>query len=457
MTFHIPLPAFIQDFLSKGHERSVKARKNIIGNIFVKISSTLLSLILIPITISYVNPTRYGIWLTLSSVISWISLFDIGLGGGLRNKLTQALAEGNNKLAKAYVSTTYGVITLIIIFVSFLFFIVNRFLDWSSILNAPELMRSELSVVAGIVFFTFSFQFIFKLITAVLTSHQETFIASLINFFGSLIGFVVIFILTKTTDGSLLKLALALSIPPIIVFIIANFILFSGKYKSIKPSIKFIEIKYLKSLANLGLQFFFIQIAGIVIYSSSNILISHFFGPAEVTPFNIAQRLFGAANMIFFIILTPYTPAYTDAYFRNDFEWIKKNIKVLIYIWFVLCIGLLLVLPFSPAIYRIWLHGKVNVPLSLSLFVVVYMIFQSWNAIFTYFLNGTGKIRLQLFASFAEAASFIPLAYFFAIYCNMKILGIVLASIIPLATGAVWTYIQYKKLINHSATGIWNK
>jgi O-antigen/teichoic acid export membrane protein len=456
-SMNFDISKFISDFFSKGHERSIKAKRNILGNVFVKVASTLVSLLIIPITINYINPTQYGIWLTLSSVIAWISLFDIGLGGGLRNRLTQALAEGNTVLAKAYVSTTYGVITLIIIFVSILFFIVNPFLNWASILNAPEAMRSDLSVVAGIVFITFSFQFVFKLITTILTAHQETFKTSLLNFFGSLIGFIIIFILTKTTEGSLLKLALALSTPPIFIFIIASVILFSGKYKSLRPSIKLIEIKYLRNLANLGLQFFFIQIAGIIVYSSTNILISQFFGPAEVTPYNVALRLFGATNMIFFIILTPYTPAYTEAYFKDDFNWIKKNIKGLIYIWIVLSIAIILVLPFSKAIFTIWLNNKVIVPLSLSVFIVFYMVFQSWNAIFTYFLNGTGKIRLQLYASFGEAISFIPLAWFFAIYCNMKILGIVLASIIPLAVGSIWTFIQYRKIINRSATGIWNK
>ena len=60
----------IISYFLKGHERSVKIKKNIVGNILVKVSSTVLSLVLIPMTITYVNPTRYGIWLTLSSVIS---------------------------------------------------------------------------------------------------------------------------------------------------------------------------------------------------------------------------------------------------------------------------------------------------------------------------------------------------------------------------------------------------
>jgi hypothetical protein len=36
-------------------------------------------------------PTRYEIWLTLSSIVGWFSFFDVGLGHGLRNKFAPSL------------------------------------------------------------------------------------------------------------------------------------------------------------------------------------------------------------------------------------------------------------------------------------------------------------------------------------------------------------------------------
>ena len=53
----------------------------------------LISLLLVPLTIDYLNPTQYGIWITLMSVIAWFNFFDIGLGNGLRNKFATAKAE----------------------------------------------------------------------------------------------------------------------------------------------------------------------------------------------------------------------------------------------------------------------------------------------------------------------------------------------------------------------------
>jgi len=72
----------VKNFFSKGHERTVLAKKNIIASLLVKGGSILVGLALVPLTIHYVNATQYGIWLTLSSLIGWFSFFDVGLGNG---------------------------------------------------------------------------------------------------------------------------------------------------------------------------------------------------------------------------------------------------------------------------------------------------------------------------------------------------------------------------------------
>ena len=81
--------------LDKGHERTVKAKKNIVASFVIKGLNIAIGLILVPLTINYLNPTKYGIWITLSSVIGWFSFFDIGLGNGLRNRFAEAIAVGD--------------------------------------------------------------------------------------------------------------------------------------------------------------------------------------------------------------------------------------------------------------------------------------------------------------------------------------------------------------------------
>jgi len=74
-------------------DRTKRAVQNIGISLFIKGGSILISFLLIPLTLDYLNPYEYGIWLTLNSVLSWVYLFDIGLGNGLRNRLAEALAK----------------------------------------------------------------------------------------------------------------------------------------------------------------------------------------------------------------------------------------------------------------------------------------------------------------------------------------------------------------------------
>src|ERR1700755_3062645 len=92
--------AVLKKMLNKGHSRSANARKNILASFLIKGCNIAISLILVPLTIHYVNPTQYGIWLTLSSIIGWFAFFDIGFGNGLRNKFAEAIAKDDHVLAR---------------------------------------------------------------------------------------------------------------------------------------------------------------------------------------------------------------------------------------------------------------------------------------------------------------------------------------------------------------------
>src|SRR5437868_2015111 len=96
---------FAIDFFTKGHQRSLEAKKNIIGSLVIKGISIAIGLILVPLTIHYINPSQYGIWLALSSMIAWISFFDIGFTHGLRNKFAEAKAKADKDAARVYIST----------------------------------------------------------------------------------------------------------------------------------------------------------------------------------------------------------------------------------------------------------------------------------------------------------------------------------------------------------------
>ncbi len=147
----------------EGHKRTVNAKKNIVASFAIKGLSIIVGFLMIRVTLDYLDQTKYGIWLTLSSFLTWFSFFEIGLGGGLRNKLAEALAVKDYKLGKSYVSTTYAILAIVISAAAVIFFIANVFIDWTVVLNTDEELGPELSSLALIVFGFFLFEVCFEI------------------------------------------------------------------------------------------------------------------------------------------------------------------------------------------------------------------------------------------------------------------------------------------------------
>ena len=450
-------PIFIVNFFTKGHERSINVKKNIIATFLLKGLSMIISFLFVPLTINYVNSTNYGIWITLSSLIVWFNFFDIGLGNGLRNKLTEAFAQKNMKLAKIYVSTTYAVLSLIIFPIMLIFIVVNPFIEWASVFNAPASMGGELRALMLVVFVFFCLKFVLQTFITILFADQKPSLNNALNLVWNLITLIIIFILTKTTEGSLFWLGTVISVVPVIVLIITSIYFFKHQYKDFAPSFSFVKFSYAKDLLNLGVQFFIISLAGVVIFSSTNLIISQLYGPVEVTPYNIAYKYFSITTMVFSMAMVPFWSAFTDAFVRKEYDWIKSSVKKLLITWILLLVFSIFMLIFSDFFYRIWLGKVIEIPFQLSFIVFIYFIFHSLSLIFTSFLNGIGKIRLSLISAVIEAIIYIPAALLFSEYLGMGVGGVVLASALSPLIGCIWMPVQYYKIINQRANGIWNK
>lgn len=447
----------ILSFLNKGHKRSQLAKKNILASIFIKGFNIAIGLTLVPLTINYLNPTKYGIWITLSSLISWFSFFDIGLGNGLRNKFAEAIAIGEHKLARIYVSTTYAVISLIATVLFIVFYPINTFINWNNILNTDTevVTSSELNKLALILFAFFCLRLVFKLITTILTADQRPAKASLFDLIGQIIALVLIFILTKITEGSLVYLGLVLSASPVFVLILSSFWFYSGKYRKYRPSITFVDFSKAKILLNLGFKFFVIQVAAILLYQTNNIIITQLYGPEQVTPYNIAFKYFSVITMIFSIAVTPFWSAFTEAWVKKEIHWIENIVKKLILLWGILTLTGVLMVVLSSYVYSIWIGDKVFIPVTISFLVFLWMVTNTWNNIYSNFLNGIGKIKLQFYLGISAAIINIPLAIFLG--KRLGIEGVLIANVILGFIGALIYPIQYKKLMKNKAKGIWNE
>ncbi len=448
---------YLTNYINTGHSRSQNIKKNVLLSFLIKGGSIVITFLLVPLTLNYLGARDYGIWLTLSSVIAWFGFFDIGLGNGLRNRFAEALANGDKKLARIYVSTTYFGLAGIFGIMWLLFVGTSFFLNWNIVFNISADTSENLHMLVVYVFTLFILRFILNLIAIIITADQKPALSNTFDPISNVISLAIIYTLTLTTQGSLMYLAMAVTFSPVFILSIASLYFFSHRYKEYRPSIKYFRKDQLKDLTGLGFQFFIVQIAVLVIFSTDNMIITQVLGPAAVTPYNIAFKYFHSISMAFAIIMNPLWSAYTQAYTLNDNAWIKRITKKLVVVWSGIAVVVLFMILVSGHFYHFWIGDKVIIPFILTVFMGLFTLITTWNNIFVYFINGTGKIRFQLYSSIFVALANIPLSIYLAKNMNMGAAGVIMATCICLFPGVILAPYQYKKILNKTATGIWNK
>jgi O-antigen/teichoic acid export membrane protein len=429
----------LNTFFSKGHERSLQAKKNIAFSFLLKGFSIVLGLLIIPITIRYISPAQYGIWLTLSSLIGWMSFFDIGLGNGLRNKLAAFNAIGEYQEARVLISTTYAILIIISASLFVLFYPVSSWINWNKILNTGS-SSYPYNEVALLVFGLFCIQFVVQILNTILMACHQVSKVSLVVVIGQVIAFVGIMLLVKFTKSSLLLLVLINGGAPVLTLFLASIWYYRTALKAYMPAVQFIDLRKSPALLGSGVVFFIIQIGALVLFQTDNIVIAQLFGPAQVTTFNIAYKLYSVFIMGFNIIIAPFWSAFTDAYTKGDLEWIKSVMLKMRYLWVLISVGAVILFFISPFIYNIWLGHAISVPVSLSLAMTLYIIAYTWQTIHVFFLNGINKIRLQLAL----------------VVLRIGLAGITLSNaFLFFLMGAIF-YVQTKRILEQNATGIFN-
>lgn len=435
--------------------RSKMLKSNILYSAILKVIGLITSLLVVTITLNYLNSELYGVWLTITSILYWFSFFDIGLGNGMRNYLTEAVSKGNYKEAQSYLSTTIVALTIMASIIAIVGFILLNLLNLNNVFNTNTISNTELQNVLFVAIGFTLILFVLKNIGYVFVALQKYALWDFINTLGNIVGLLIIFLLTKFTNGKLIYVVFAFTCTPVIIYVLAAIPIFS-KYPEFRPTIKSFRKDFLSTIVGKGLGFFLIQITScLVIYGGSNLFITQFCGPESVTTYNIAYKFFNLLAIGYLVFISPMWNAYTDAYVKQDFNWIEKAFKSALKIWLLTEIVGIIMLIISQYFYLFWVGNTVHVPFMVSLSVFLYISFFNLNNCVTYLLNGLNKIYIQIITSII--ATFIYLTIMFVWGNNMNIQEIVFYMSAAYGAMTAIHFYQCRKLIKQKAIGIWNK
>ena len=414
-------------------------------SLLVKVCSVLITLFYVPIVLGFLNQEKYGIWITLTTVVNWIRVLDIGMGNGMRNKLAESIALKQYEKGRVYISTTYGILGAIFLLVLIFFIFINPFLDWQSILNSTSIEANELKKLTLVVFSFIILGFILQPVTLVYDAHGQSVAGGIIQLIISFISFILVYIGTFIFEkGNIILLGWIITGVPILIYIATTVYTFGVKYPHLRPSFRAIKISESGNLLRLSFQFFILQITAMIVFSSIPFVVAHLFSPNEVTVYNITNTLFNVPAMVMSLIATPLLPLVTQAFAKEDYKWINSMLQKMNMVSIIMSLGIVLLIIISPFLFKLWIGNKVEIPFDLSIAIGVYTIINVITVPFSIFINGIGKIRILVILAPLTIVVFLGLSIILSNLLS-NVIGVSIALSISSLIGLIVTPFVLKK------------
>lgn len=438
--------------LTDADQKSKQFIKNVTLSFIIKGVALLVSLFNMPAYMNYFsNQTVLGMWFTAISMLSWILTFDLGIGNGLRNHLVKPLIENNKKEIKLNISSAYISVGAVVISLSLISSFLIPLLNWNTIFNISTdivdretLLFMVITLIVGIMI-----QFWLKLITSILYALQESALTGFLSLTSAILMLLfTLFAKTNDTTFNIKALSLAYVFTANIPYLIATIILFSTRLRECRPSIYYVQKKYVTGIIKLGGIFFYLQILTMIMFSTNEFFISLLINPEEVVEFQVYNKLFSIISTFFNLALSPVWSAVTEAYVKKDYLWVRSLNRKLNKALLVLLPFELVIIMLMPMISRYWLgDNAIEMNYLYGVIFAIYNILFMKMSIDTSIIAGLGNLKIQSI-SLTVTTILKVLFSITLIYISKSWISIILANILALMPYLIVEYFDIKNNLN---------
>ncbi|WP_167496427.1 lipopolysaccharide biosynthesis protein [Desulfopila sp. IMCC35006] len=406
-----------------------------------KILSIIITLAIVPLTLTYLGVERYGLWMTISSAVAMLGFSDLGVGSGLMNAVADAYGKNDSKDIKAKIAVGILFLSVIATLILLIFFIINPYVAWAQLLNVKsQIAVKEVAPTIAVIVVFFALSIPAGISLKIQMGLQMGFWANLWLAAGSIVGVAAV-LCVIFLEGGLPYLAAASASPPVITGILAGIYFFSKQQPLLRPNFRSLKIKDAKDLGGTSGLFLVLQISGLIAFQSDNLIIAHYLGVGAVTVYAVAFKIFSLPTLMMSLFLNALWPAYAEANSRGDNKWIynsfRKSIRYSVII--VLPLSLLLLVVGKWLIVK-WVGESIVPTWDLLLGLFCWTVMTIFGGNFAVILNGLGIIRFQVITSVTMAAINIIVSIWL-----VQLIGV---------SGAVWGSVLSLVLIVYLPTAL---
>lgn len=420
--------------------------------------SVITSILTVRMTYNYLGAERYGMWMTITSVIAMFGFADLGLNNGLINMVANATGRDDTPGARRAISSTFLLLCAAVAALTVVSGLVFTFITPAKLFNVTSTMAVREAGPALIAFYLcFAIQLPLGSVRGTQSGLQKGFHNNLWAMLGTS-GALVAMLVAVYRHFSLPLLVLCVSGPPVIASALNGIELFGFSHPELRPSFGYFSRDAARDGLRTGLMYFLLQISFTIGMQTDNVVIAQIMGASSVAAYAVPARMFNLVTSFLIMVSGSMLPAYAEAQARGDYQWIRKSFhRVLLF--GTLCtlpITLLLVL-FGNKILALWVGPGVQASLPLLAILGVQCLIYAYLQPINFLLNGLGQFRVQVICALINAVVNLGLTILFV--RRFGIVGAVmgtsisflLVTVIPLSIEIARVFRNMRKQGQHPA------
>ncbi len=384
--------------MSEHQERRVKALWHAVGmNGIGKVFSVLCSLSQIPIALHYLGAEAFGVWSTLTGLTGLLFIADFGLGSNAQNRVAHFFGSGDLKAGYRVMNSTVLLLGGLGLAVVILGLPLCFELDWSRLFHGiPSTMAHRMPGYVFLVLAAFAIGLPLSGGPRFALALQHGWLTGLSHTLNSVLLLAATLLAVHANFGFGAFFFLTLMVP-----LLANVVVM-GWLLTLHPGLlrakPFLDLQSVRSFFAGGFRFFMISVGGAASSTLPSVILSSTLGPAAVVPYQLLQRLFSLFMQLQMLALAPLWSAYTEAYARGEFAWIRRTFLFFLKASFAFCALPILCGPvWVPWAINLWTgysNPGILSGLNLSIFAL-FMAATAMSQVTATYLNGLGHLFSQ--------------------------------------------------------------
>jgi O-antigen/teichoic acid export membrane protein len=319
---------FTRSSADPGRERYRRAGMTASTSYIAKGLTLLMGFVSVPLTVHYLGAERYGVWLTISSLLLWVALTDFGLAGyALVNVLSEAVGNDDRESARHYAASAFWALVTIALIIGMVFIAAFHFIPWRAVFRVSDATSTqELESTCALVLTLFVINLPLSLLRSLYNAHQDGYLANIWGIAYSVVSLLGLIVVTRF-HGGLPQLVVALSGIPALVLLANAYHAFVRRYPWLAPAPSAVRWSCIRRLLKLGGKYMIMQVASLGIYQSQAMIITQMLGPSQVVIFAVTYKVVTLPMDLAYMGTVPFISAFGEAKARHDWNWIKGAFK----------------------------------------------------------------------------------------------------------------------------------